>query len=42
VLFYGTGDGANILVHDVPYQQDIEQMVLPFVGYIKFDDPFLV
>jgi hypothetical protein len=44
VLFHSTPDnkGANILVWDVPYQQDIEQMVLPFDGYIKFDDPFLV
>jgi hypothetical protein len=43
VLFHSNGESANIVVLDVPYQQqDIEHMVLPFDGLIKFDDPFLL
>ena len=38
-VLFPTGDGANIVVTDMPFnQQAVEQMVLPFDGYIQYYD----
>jgi len=39
----GTTDSLTLRgghVWDAPYQQAIENMVLPFDGHLVFDDPF--